>query len=200
MMMVLWIIIAVFSGGLFGYLFLTPDSHSFLGTIVSVMLSLLIVSAGVDIGQNLGVMRSLLKRGHQVIWVPILLTIGSLIGGALASVILSMSLWEVLAVSSGVGWYSLTGPMITELYNIELGTVGFLSNVIREISAFIMIPLVARVSYLAAIGPGGATTMDSTLPVISRFTNPETSVIAFFSGFMLSFVPPVLIPLFLGWV
>ena len=65
---------------------------------------------------------------------------------------------------------------------------------------FIMIPLVARVSYLAAIGPGGATTMDSTLPVISRFTNPETSVIAFFSGFMLSFVPPVLIPLFLGWV
>ena len=145
-------------------------------------------------------MRSLLKRGHQVILVPILLTIGSLIGGALASVILSMSLWEVLAVSSGVGWYSLTGPMITELYNIELGTVGFLSNVIREISAFIMIPLVARVSYLAAIGPGGATTMDSTLPVISRFTNPETSVIAFFSGFMLSFVPPVLIPLFLGWV
>ena len=90
--------------------------------------------------------------------------------------------------------------MITELYNIELGTVGFLSNVIREISAFIMIPLVARVSYLAAIGPGGATTMDSTLPVISRFTNPETSVIAFFGGFMLSFVPPVLIPLFLGWV
>lgn len=200
MMMVLWILVAVFGGGLFGYLFLTPDSHSLLGTIVSVMLSLLIISAGVDIGKNLGVMRNLLKRGHQVILVPILLTIGSLIGGAVASVILSMNLWEVLAVSSGVGWYSLTGPMITELYNIELGTVGFLSNVIREISAFAMIPLVARVSYLAAIGPGGATTMDSTLPVISRFTNPETSVIAFFSGFMLSFVPPVLIPLFIGWI
>ena len=202
MIAVVWIILAVLSGGVLGWLFLPPGSD-WIGDVVIGMLCLLVFFAGMDVGQNWTMMRELMRKGHQVIMVPVMVTIGSLLGGLIASFLVGMNPWDVMAVAAAVGWYSLSGPMITNMASVDLGTVAFMSNLMREIFSFALIPIVARyVGHLAAIGPGGATTIDSTLPIISRFTSPQNAMIAFFSGFALTAVPPIVIPFCLrmaGW-
>ncbi len=77
-----------------------------------------------------------------------------------------------------------------------LGAIGFLTNVIRELLAFVLIPvLAARLDPLTAIAPAGATAMDTTLPLIQRAAGSTTAIIAFVSGTVLSSAVPVLIPL-----
>ncbi|MCL4426688.1 MAG: lysine exporter LysO family protein, partial [Firmicutes bacterium] len=84
---------------------------------------------------------------------------------------------------------------------LALGTMAFLANLLRELLALLLIPLVARrLGKVMAVAPAGATAMDSTLPVISRFTDPQTAVIAFLSGAALTAISPFLIPFLVGFV
>jgi len=133
-----------------------------------------------------------------VLLVPAAVAAGSLLGAGLAAPVLAMPLKEVLAVGAGLGWYSLSGPLIAQIYNAELGTIAFLANMSRELLAFVIIPLVARIAgSVAAIAPGGATAMDSTLPVVTKVTDSKTGLMAFVSGLVLTLVVPVLIPFIL---
>lgn len=71
-----------------------------------------------------------------------------------------------------------------------------MTNVLRELMAFLMIPFVARhFGRYAAVAPSGATAMDTTLPVIARATDDETALIAVISGVVLTALVPVLVPL-----
>ncbi len=194
----LWIILALLFGGTIGW-FALSETPAWIEDVIMGALCLLVFVAGIDVGTNWHVIRGLIKKGAQVLLVPVFLTIGSLLGASLAVFILPIELKEALAVSAGVGWYTLAGPLITQVYGDQLGTIGLLSNMLRELLAFAMIPVVARsLGFMASIGPGGATTMDSTLPVIRRSTDSETAMIAFYNGFALSVVPPLLIPFFLS--
>ncbi|MFZ5648571.1 MAG: lysine exporter LysO family protein [Bacillota bacterium] len=110
-----------------------------------------------------------------------------------------MPLKEASAVGAGFGWYSLSGVILSQIYSVEAGALAFLTNVMREIIAFVLIPvLAARIGSLAAVAPGGATTMDTTLPLIARSTDADTTVIAFVNGATLSAMVPVLVPLLIG--
>lgn len=64
--------------------------------------------------------------------------------GMIAGKFLGWSMAEGAAVGAGFGWYSLSGVIISEIHSVALGTIAFLSNVIREVSAIIIIPLLAR--------------------------------------------------------
>lgn len=203
MMTVVWIILAVLTGGILGWAFL-PPGLTWLGDVVFGAICFLVFFAGMDVGQNWNVMKGLMKKGHQIIFVPVMIIVGSLIGAICASFFLPMNTWDVMAIAGALGWYSLAGPVISDItHQVDLGTVGFVANLMREILAFATIPLVARyIGFLPAVGPGAATTMDTTLPIISRFTNTETAMIAFFNGVILTMVPPILIPFCLkmaGW-
>jgi uncharacterized membrane protein YbjE (DUF340 family) len=82
---------------------------------------------------------------------------------------------------------------------VELGALAFIANVLRELLAIICIPLAARyLGSLVAIAPGGATTMDTTLPLIAEATQNEATVAAFINGAILSALVPILIPLLMG--
>jgi len=60
----------------------------------------------------------------------------------------------------------------------------------------LLIPLIARTAgRLAAVAPGGATAMDVTLPIISQSTDAQTTLVAFYSGTVLSALVPVVVPL-----
>ncbi len=52
-----------------------------------------------------------------------------------------------------------------------------------------------KAGYLVAISPGGATTMNTTLPLIARTINTDTTVIAIVNGTVLSGLVPLLVPL-----
>ena len=67
----------------------------------------------------------------------------------------------------------------------------------RELITVISIPLIAKyLNDYATIAPAGATSMDTTLPIISKYTKPEIVVIAFFNGALLSSLVPILVPFF----
>ncbi len=164
----------------------------------SVMLLLLLFSVGIDIGLNKQVFRQIKVMGFKILLIPFGVAVGSLLGGAFLSLFVQESIRECLAISAGLGWYSLSGILITDAGYPIAGTISFLSNVFREIFTFICVPFIARyLNYYCAIAPGGATAMDTTLAVISRNTNAKIAVLAFTSGLTLTMLIPFLIPLFL---
>ena len=76
---------------------------------------------------------------------------------------------EPMAVGAGYGYYSLSSIIIRNSHSDALGVVALLSNVIREIITLLLAPLMAI--YFGKVAPicsGGATSMDTTLPIISR--------------------------------
>ena len=104
---------------------------------------------------------------------------------------------EIMAVGSGFGYYSLSSIFITEYKGAELGTIALLSNIIRELIALLFAPfLVKYFGKLSPIAVGGATTMDTTLPVILKFSGKEFLVVSLFSGFVLDLSVPFLVTFF----
>jgi uncharacterized membrane protein YbjE (DUF340 family) len=102
-----------------------------------------------------------------------------------------------LAIAAGYGWYSLSGILLTTLDSAQTGAVAFMSNIFRELMTIISVPFLAKyLNKYSAIAPAGATSMDSTLPVISRYTDPEIVIMAFFNGAVLSALVPLLVPFF----
>lgn len=135
--------------------------------------------------------------GFKILLVPMAIIIGSIVGGIAGGVLLKMPFNEAGAVGSGMGWYTLSSMLLAN-YSTELSALAFLSNVIREIIALISIPLIAKyVGNLEAIAPGGATTMDTSLPVVSASTNSETAIVAFISGVICTMSVPVILPIIL---
>ncbi len=123
---------------------------------------------------------------------------GTLAGSALAGLVLSgRSLTDCLAVGSGFGYYSLASVFITEYKGAELGTLALTANIIREIITLLGAPLlVCWFGKLAPICAGGATTMDTTLPVITRFSGKEFVIVSIFHGFVVDFSVPFLVTFF----
>ena len=75
------------------------------------------------------------------------------------------------------------GCILTRLDSPGLGAVSFLSNMLRESMALILIPLLARTRFpLLAIGAGGATSMDVTLPLIEKNCGPAAVPLSIASG------------------
>ena len=102
-----------------------------------------------------------------------------------------------MAVGAGFGYYSLSGILITGSKGAELGTVALLSNIIRELLTLLGAPLLARwFGSLAPIAAGGATTADTTLPVITRTCGDELAVVSIYHGMVVDFSVPFLVTFF----
>ncbi len=197
--MALFVALAVCGGILLGWAVLPPAAAAGLDAAVTGLLAFLVFLVGVDLGGNRGAWRQAAAIGPWLLLVPLAVAAGSLSGAALAGALLAMPLKEAVAVGAGFGWYSLSGVLIAATYSVELGATAFLANVARELLAFLLIPcLAARIGKLPAIAPGGATTMDSTLPLITKVTDATTALVAFISGLILTAAVPVLIPLILA--
>ena len=99
-----------------------------------------------------------------------------------------------MAVAAGFVYYSLSSIFITEYKCPELGTIALLSNIMREIIALLGAPLLVKYfGKLAPISVGGATTMDTTLPIITRCSGKEFVIISIFHGFVVDFSVPFLV-------
>jgi uncharacterized membrane protein YbjE (DUF340 family) len=80
-----------------------------------------------------------------------------------------------------------------------MGTIALLSNIMREIFTLLMTPFLVRIAGpLSPIASGGATSMDTTLPIISLYSGREFAVIALFSGIVLTVLVPFLVPFILS--
>jgi len=137
-------------------------------------------------------LRQILLNRHGL---AIALTVAgsSLAAGLLAAPLLDLHWNEGLAMAAGFGWYSLSGILIGDQLGPVLGGAAFFNDLARELTAFLLIPLVIHRATPLAIGYGGATSMDFTLPVIQQHGGVACVPIAVVSGFLLSLLSPPLI-------
>ena len=167
-----------------------------LDSISVAALGLLALGVGIDIGRNRDAWRTLRQLGGRIVLVPLSVATGSIGGAILAGIWLHLPANASGAVGAGFGWYSLSGILLSKLATVEIGALAFLTNVFREVIAVGLMPVLARYTgKITAIAPGGATTMDTTLPVIVKYVGAEVAVIAFVSGVLLTLAVPVLVPL-----
>ena len=135
---------------------------------------------------------------RQGLGIALAMALSSLLAGLLLIPWLDVPWHQSLALASGFGWYSLSGIVIGDALGPAWGGVAFLNDVLREIIALAIIPLVIGARPAMAIGYGGATAMDFTLPVIRSSGGLACVPVAIASGFLLSFLSPVLMGIFLA--
>ncbi len=153
---------------------------------------------GISIGSDEKAINALRNQNLKIFLVPLGTIVGTLVGVAVVSLFLEKrSLTDCLAVGSGFGYYSLSSIFITELKGAELGVIALISNIIREIFTLLFAPLLVMwFGKLAPIAAGGATTMDTTLPIITKFSGKEFVIIAISHGIMVDFTVPFLVTFF----
>lgn len=161
-------------------------------------LYVLMFLVGISIGSDKKALQALKQQNLKIALVPLGTILGTLAGSAVISIVLSgRSLTDCLAVGSGFGYYSLSSIFITQYKGAELGTIALVSNIIRELITLLAAPLLVRwFGKLAPISVGGATTMDTTLPVITRFSGKEFVVVSIFHGITVDFSVPFLVTFF----
>jgi uncharacterized membrane protein YbjE (DUF340 family) len=194
-------ILAVLSAGILAGLFIMPDSvYANTGLLMDIGLCLLLFFVGIDLGNNKELFKNLKTVGFKVLVVPAATIGGSLLGGIVCSFIFNLDIFGALAIASGMSWYTLSAIIITPV-SAELGTIAFLTNVFREILAFVFIPIIAkRIGFLETIAAGAAISMDTGLPLITKNTNQEVALISFISGVIISLSVTVLVPIFVGLI
>jgi uncharacterized membrane protein YbjE (DUF340 family) len=160
----------------------------------------LLACVGMGIGADKRSVQSLLRINVLGLLLPAAVVVGSLFGAGIVAVVGGIvHLREGLAVGAGFGYYSLSSILITQLHGGELGVIALLSNVFREVITLALAPAIFRFcGPLAPIACGGATSMDTTLPVIHRLVGTKLSLLAVVNGIVLSLLVPVLVPLLLA--
>lgn len=188
-------LLAVLVGLLAGY-FLLPRL-AFVEDVATGALMLLLFLIGLQL-RNAGLSLRKLLMNRQGLGIALALTLSSLVAGVLLIPVLALPWHDVLALASGFGWYSLSGIVIGDALGPAWGGVAFLNDVLREIIALALIPVLISARPAMAIGYGGATAMDFTLPVIRSSGGLGCVPVAIASGFLLSFLSPVLMGVFLS--
>lgn len=170
------------------------------------VLYILMFLVGISIGSDKKLKDILQSIRPRLLLVPLATIVGTLTFSALISFVLSgLSLFDCLAVGSGFAYYSLSSILITELKTAslgvqlatELGTIALMSNIIREIFALLGAPLFRKYfGRLSVICAGGATTMDTTLPVITRYAGKDLVFVSIFHGIIVDFTVPFFVTFF----
>lgn len=194
--MVILAVIALVGGVVYGLSGLEIPLLTLLTDHSDLVLYLLMFLVGISIGMHEGIWAKIKQYHIKAFLIPIGIILGSLIGGAVCAPLLGFSVEQGTMVASGLGWYSLAGVTIGNLAGAQLGSIAFLSNLMREIISFFLIPPISRrLNYYTCIAPAAATSEDTTLSMMIRFTDEETVVLSVFNGVVCSAAVPPLISL-----
>ena len=158
----------------------------------------LLFSVGFSVGNDPTTWQRFKALNPRLAWLPVMTILGTLAGSLLVSLLLPQrSPTDCMAVGSGFAYYSLSSILITQYKGAELGTIALLANISREIITLIGAPLMIRwFGSLAPISAGGATTMDTTLPIITRTCGQQFVILSLFHGFIVDFSVPFLVTFF----
>lgn len=128
----------------------------------------------------------------KILLVPVGCIIGSILGAVICSFMInSISLKDLIMLSQGYGFYSMTGIVVTELRNAHLGSIALINDLFREIFAILFMYMIGWRYPRSAISSAGATAMDVTLPMVKQACGNEFIPHAMVSGFVLSVLAPI---------
>jgi uncharacterized membrane protein YbjE (DUF340 family) len=192
------IILSFFATGLLMGIFRWFPPQILTYNISFYVLCALMFSVGISIGSDPTSVRQFRNLNPRILFLPLMTIIGTFVGVLTVSLLLKgRSVADCLAVGSGFGYYSLSSILITQYKGIELGTIALLSNIMREVITLLFAPwMVKYFSKLSPISAGGATTMDTTFPIITKYSGKEYAVVSIYHGFIMDFTVPFLVTFF----
>ncbi len=128
----------------------------------------------------------------KILLVPVGCIIGSVLGAVVCSLMINnISLKDLIMLSQGYGFYSMTGIVVTELKNAHLGSIALMNDLFREIFAILFMYMIGWRYPRSAISSAGATAMDVTLPMVKQACGNDFIPHAMVSGFVLSILAPI---------
>lgn len=164
------------------------------GDVSFVALCGLLLFVGLGIGLNPEMKKEVRSLSPRMALLPVVTIIGSWLGALLIWTELHRTLSDCMAINSGFAYYSLSSIFITEYRGAELGIIALLANIIREMLTLLGAPLMAHwFGPLAPISAGGATTMDTTLPILSQTVGQRYIALSIYHGFVVDFTVPFLV-------
>ena len=188
---------------------LLPDASALLhqSTVASeYVLYALLFLVGIGIGSDPELPNIIRSFSPRVLVVPAATIVGTIAFSALTIFLLPhRTLADCLAIGSGMGYYSLSSVLITQLRTpdagiviaAELGTIALIANIVRELITLLASPALARLfGPLAPICAGGATTADTTFPIITQTVGSRYAFIAIIHGIIVDASVPFLVSLF----
>ena len=188
------IVVGFFIIGLLGGIEKMVPSWLLDGDVSFVALCGLLLFVGLGIGLNPEMKKEVRSLSPRMALLPVVTIIGSWLGALLIWTVLHRTLSDCMAINSGFAYYSLSSIFITEYRGAELGTIALLANIIREMLTLLGAPLMARwFGPLAPISAGGATTMDTTLPILSQTLGQRYIALSIYHGFVVDFTVPFLV-------
>lgn len=163
---------------------------------ISYWLYVLLLLIGLDLAQ-VSISRSWLAP--RVLVIPCLVMIGSIIAGVLISLVTGEQLAVSLALSTGFGWFSLSGALAGQYLGDAYGSVALLNDLMRELIGLTVVFLLGRNYANSSIGVCAATAMDTTLPFVRKACNYEYVPTAIISGLVLTVAAPFFMLFFLSF-
>lgn len=169
----------------------------------------LMFQVGISVGCSDNLKAVLKVFRPKMLLLPIATITGTLLMSALVSVVLTQwSAMDCMAVGSGLGYYSLSSILITQLkldtlgerLAAELGTIALLANICREMLALVCAPLFRKYfGPYAPISAAGVTSVDVVLPAIARVSGQAMIPVSLFHGMLLDMSVPIILPFLCEW-
>ncbi len=169
-----------------------------------VILYALMFQIGLSVGCSDNLKAILRNFRPKMLLLPLATLTGTLALSALTAFALTRwTVFDCMAVGSGMGYYSLSSILVTQLklptlgeqLAAELGTVALLSNIFRELLAVVCAPLFRRfLGPFAPVCAAGVTSVDVCLPTVARVSGKEMIPVSLFHGMVLDMTVPVIVP------
>ncbi|MHA1627031.1 MAG: lysine exporter LysO family protein [Candidatus Asgardarchaeia archaeon] len=136
------------------------------------------------------------KVSKNIVYLVLATVFGSALGGLFVGFFFGFTPSQSLGISLGMGWYTFSGAFLIRYMDTYAGMVCFLSNLIREVFCMVAYgKLSKKVGTIPSVVMGGATTMDTNLPVIKLFGGDEASIYALLHGIVITLLVPLLLSL-----
>ena len=194
--MVFVTVFALIFGFITGTFFKSNELIMSLTDLSTPTLYLLIFSAGLSVGFCKTAFKSLSGKFLNALIYPIAIVLGAFISSVILSLIPNfLPFNSCLSISCGFCWYSLSSSLVTELSgSAKVGTICLLSNLIRELLAFILIPITSK-KYGISVGLcfSGTTAQDTALPFIIKYNGEDCAIYCLLSGVVCSLLVPFLV-------
>lgn len=165
------------------------------GNLMEWVLFLLMFFVGLSFGSYPRLKEILRSIKPRLLLVPLSTILGTFIGISLYNLFFSFTnSLDAYAIGSGFGYYSLSSILISKYSGSLTATIALLSNVMREIITLLFSPQIKRLfGKLAPISSGGATSMDTSLPIITKVSGIDYMIISLLHGIILTILVPFII-------
>lgn len=189
------VLICFLLGIIIGHIELVPKELIYEG-LATCIVYFMLFTVGMTIGINSQAWQVIRSLKGKILLIPLGILGGTLLGAVISWLILqNIFLRDVIAVASGLGYYSLSSMLVTQFTTPDLGALTLLVNIAREIIAMTFAPLFVRL--VGGLGPLSVAAASSELciPIIARTSGELNTILAIFSGAVLTICVPIIITL-----